>query len=42
MKRPGVKKKITVDAEFEPDLYAINDVHPFPDEPRADLSLYYM
>ena len=36
MKRPGVSKKVNVDAEHEPDFYAISDMHPLPDGSDAD------
>jgi len=39
MKRPGVNKKVTVDAEHEPEFYAISDMHPLPGGSSADVNL---
>ena len=39
MKIPGVNKKITVDAEHEPELYAINELNPLPGRPNVHVNL---
>jgi len=36
MKRPGVSKKVTFDAEHEPDFYTISDMHSLQDTSDAD------
>lgn len=39
MKRPGVNKKVTVDAEHEPEFYAIGEMHPLPGGSSVDVNL---
>jgi len=39
MKRPGVNKKVTVDAEHEPEFYAISEMHALPGGSSADVNL---
>lgn len=36
MKRPGVSKKTTMDAQYEPDFYAISEMYPLPTDSTTD------
>ena len=36
MKRPGVAQKAAADAEHEPDLYNISEIHPVPEKASDD------
>merc|ERR1719469_320652 len=39
MKRPGVNKKFSVDAEHEPEFYTISEMHPLPGGSSEDSNL---
>lgn len=39
MKRPGVSKKVTFDAEHEPDFYTISEMHPLQEASDADCNI---